>query len=115
LPHTSYTRSIDIWTGTSLTFIFLSVVEFVIVNYLNEYGRSGSCSTRSQKQIQDTSDAAEQQAPLNPCGDEKCSSQMLAAPGHCKLGASIDIIFRIAIPLLFVVFVMVYFLVVVLT
>jgi len=33
-PIVSYTKAIDVWTGSCLTFVFAAVVQFVVVNYL---------------------------------------------------------------------------------
>jgi len=115
LPRASYNKSIDYWTGTSLTLILFALIEFVIVNYLNQYVRCGSFSTRDLKQThhQDTSDAAEQQAPLNPSGDDKFSSQQtISQTGtNNKLGAALDVACRILIPILFLVFIILYWLI----
>jgi hypothetical protein len=113
LPRVPYTKSIDVWTGTSLTIIFLSLVEFVVVNYLNHYcGTSGKPSERNhQTQSGDTNcETVEQQTPLNPRGDEKFASQIIQALEESKLGAVVDIIFRIAVPILFLVFIILYWL-----
>src|SRR5689334_4527063 len=40
VPRVSYTKLVDIWTGTSLTFIFTSLIEFIAVNYVIQYGSS---------------------------------------------------------------------------
>jgi len=35
LPHVSYTKAIDVWTGSCLTFVFFALIEFIIVNFLS--------------------------------------------------------------------------------
>jgi len=36
LPQTSYTKAIDVWTGTCMTFMFMTLVIHVVMDYLNK-------------------------------------------------------------------------------
>ncbi|XP_021949795.1 glutamate-gated chloride channel isoform X2 [Folsomia candida] len=110
-PRTGYTKSIDVWTGISLTFILIALVEFVAVNYMNQYPCPRSKYCKKQPPPSDGVDNAEQQTPLNPNGEGK-------SPQQCKMfedsedgntcGAKLDVIFRISIPGLFLVFAILY-------
>lgn len=113
-PLRNYTKAVDLFTGVSLTFIFVSLIEFIVVNYLNHY----PCphANRCKKQLPQDADGvdnAEQQTPLNPEGKQECQDSDTSSPegGH-GCGAKLDIIFRIAIPILYLVFVILYWLVV---
>lgn len=37
IPATNYTKAIDVWTGISLTFVFVSLVIYIVVNYLSRF------------------------------------------------------------------------------
>lgn len=47
LPPVSYTKAIDVWTGSCLTFVFGALLEFAIVNYAS---RSDAHRSAQKKQ-----------------------------------------------------------------
>lgn len=109
-PRVSYTKAVDIFTGITLTFIFASIIEFVVVNYLNQYGFN--CS-KSKKYVVSAgeNENTEHEIPLNSENDGKLEVER-AENKHVhhwgKLGARIDMIFRIAIPIFYLFFIIVY-------
>lgn len=90
LPATSYTKSIDVWTGVSLTFIMSALVEFVVVHFMAKRacGVSDSDSESAKK---------EPLVAACPRNDDKPNC------ANC-----IDSIARISYPIAWVAFVLLY-------
>lgn len=51
MPSVSYTKRIDVWTGVSLTFVFVALLELATVNYLAKQENISS-ESRQYKMIQ---------------------------------------------------------------
>merc|ERR1712126_428340 len=88
LPSVAYTKAIDTWTGTCVFFVFLALVEVVIVNFL------GDPDTVCQKEGVDKKSTI------------KNILQTFKASGT---GAKMDLISRALFPVVFFIFVIAYF------
>jgi len=87
-PVVSYTKAIDVWTGTCLTFVFTTIIQFILVNYLarNQIWCSSEGNIKSHTRLLD---------------------EIRAWKHHCP--HVLDIIARILYPVAFFFFVCVYF------
>jgi len=84
LPSVAYTKAIDTWTGTCVFFVFLALVEVVIVNYLGEPDTEGVDKKSTVKNF----------------------LQKFKTSGT---GAKMDFISRVLFPVVFFIFVIAYF------
>lgn len=106
-PRTSYTKSVDTWTGVCLTFVFFVLAYVTAADYVVRVTRGGqdaSASARDENKIEE----AGKQAP----GSAKTSFlQSLRAwmQRPRSLPDKMDIVARIAFPLCFVLFLIIYF------
>ncbi|XP_065286901.1 glutamate-gated chloride channel-like [Dermacentor albipictus] len=107
LPHTSYTKAVDTWTGVCLTFVFLLLVYVTAADYIVRVTRGG------------------QDASASPSDESKVEEAGKPAPGSAKTSFlqtlrawlqrprstpnKMDIVARIAFPLCFILFLIIYF------
>jgi len=67
LPPVSYTKALDVWVGICRTFVFLSVIELIVVNYI---ARSEEQKTSDDDPLPATEDHGEE-IPLNQITSEE--------------------------------------------
>ena len=98
-PKVSYTKAVDNWTGTCLTFIFSALVEFVIINWLSRRDRDESEKASSTK--------ADGLVKENATGERKNQSKMEHF-NALPLPDKVDYAMRILYPCVFLFFNIIY-------
>ena len=68
-PSTTYTKSVDTWTGICLTFVFFALLEFCTVHYMTKQNERKS-SKNSKRNSQLLTDAAATSVENNDDGEE---------------------------------------------
>ncbi|CAL8116333.1 unnamed protein product [Orchesella dallaii] len=126
-PQTSYTKPVDVWTGTCLTFVFVALLEFAIVHYLSNRKENNS-STPARSKIDENAgivtnvvgedgEVEIQLKDMSPRdGNRGHQGQMEAVSGLApnlisKSESSsniLDVVSRIAFPALFILFIILY-------
>ncbi|KAK5638399.1 hypothetical protein RI129_012694 [Pyrocoelia pectoralis] len=116
----SYVKSIDIWTGGCLTFVFASFLEFVLVNHIRKRKNVKKC----EDEIVPNNDDGQNEFSMKPLID-RCDKSLngkslmkkhLKNVGCCQSwlwkysekSESIDILSRILFPAVFVLFSLIY-------
>ncbi|XP_077484012.1 glutamate-gated chloride channel-like [Amblyomma americanum] len=111
LPHTSYTKAMDVWTGVCLTFLFILVLYVATVDYtaraLKRSGQQASpASAKDDTRLEeDTGKAA-------PGSSESTSFRHVVKAWIQRpksLPDKMDVVARIAFPLCFCLFLIIYF------
>ncbi|ODN01697.1 Glutamate-gated chloride channel [Orchesella cincta] len=91
LPPVSYTKALDVWSGTCLMFIFAALLEFALVNYATRFDKRTKAKSHEE------------------LGHDPVSSGWLSRR-YPSTSKKIDVIARILFPLLFISFNIVYWL-----
>ena len=119
LPKVSYSKAIDLFTGLTLTFIFLALLETVIVNYMRrkESGESSEDKTASEdpesEALKPESDGAGRAESTPKKGNKGLNAvkdrMKKLLPKSDRGSAQLDAIARLVFPLVFLFFLIVYF------
>lgn len=115
LPKVSYTKAIDVYTGMSMTFVFVCFVEFIVVNYLSRM----EDEEKANKAIEESRETANnEEVPLNeknadveiqqPKKNIRKAAENYMSRFPCK-SQKVDAIFRIAFPIVYGLFLIIYF------
>lgn len=84
-PIVSYTKAIDCWTGMSLTFIMIAVIESIIAHYITKRGKNSQLN---------------EVTPKTTC---------LNRWNQFTAGGKLDLIMRIIFPIVFLLYGILYF------
>jgi len=97
LPIVSYSKAIDTWTGISLTFVFTAFLVSLITNLGDSKEPSGENHPTESEEIE-----------MQPLWRKLHPSGFMQSYSGKPMGAKIELIARIAYPVLFVFFVIIY-------
>lgn len=112
VPKTPYTKAVDVWTGICLTFVFAVVLFVTTLDYMRRREGSGGPAESptngdGKREIEEVADEATAASPASSSG---VSDKMKTWIQQKRTTAEkADIVARIVFPVLFVLFVIIYF------
>jgi len=116
LPEVSYIRAIDVWMDTCTAFVFASLLEFILANYVyrNQHSSNPQCKHLKRMQTKTVTNRGilEENCTWNQCSvaDPSKRFRTPTTDGFYLTASTIDLSARILFPITFLTFNVIYWL-----